>query len=257
MNRETPGSGRDRVLFQLKTHGPQTAARLGKRLDITAMAVRQHLSVLQGEGLVDFTDERRKVGRPARVWQLTPKANDRFPDSHAELAVEMFQAIQGAFGAEGLERLTAERTRKQVESYRARMPSRELSLEEPVAALARIRREEGYMAECRRARNGTIELVENHCAISKAAQFCPQLCGSELTLFREVLGDRFTVERIEHMLTGDRRCAYRITVESGEGRRKADVRERSVRAARRRSASDRVHAKVLSVRPRSTSQDAP
>ena len=214
MNHETASSGRDRVLFQLKMHGPQTAARVGKRLNVTAMAVRQHLAVLHGEGLVDFTDERRKVGRPARVWQLTPKANDRFPDSHAELAVEMLQTIQGAFGEEGLERLTAERTRTQVESYRARMPSRDRPLEERVAALARIRREEGYMAASRRVRKGTIELVENHCAISRAAQFCPKLCGGELTLFREVLGDRVIVERIEHMLSGDRRCTFRIIMES-------------------------------------------
>lgn len=52
------------------------------------MAVRQHLAVLHGEGLVDFTDSRRQVGRPARVWQLTPNANDRYPDSHAEIAVD-------------------------------------------------------------------------------------------------------------------------------------------------------------------------
>ena len=213
MNPDSSGSGRSRVLFQLKTHGPQTAARVGKRLDITTMAVRQHLSVLQGEGVVDFTDERRKVGRPARVWRLTPKANDRFPDSHAELAVDMLQAIQSASGDEGLERLTAERTRKQIERYRARMPSQDRPLEERVAALAKIRREEGYMAECKRVRKGTIELVENHCAISKAAQLCPKLCGGELTLFREALGDRVTVERIEHILSGDRRCTFRIIVE--------------------------------------------
>ncbi len=229
MNPDSPGSGRNRVLFQLKTHGPQTAARVGKRLNVTAMAVRQHLAVLHGEGLVDFTNERRKVGRPARVWQLTPKANDRFPDSHAELAVDMLAAIQGALGEEGLERLTAERTRKQVESYRVRMPSRDLPLEECVAALARIRREEGYMCECRRVRNGEIELVENHCAISKAAHACPKLCDGELTLFREVLGDRVTVERTEHMLRGDRRCAFRIVVEPSEGRREAEVRERHFR----------------------------
>ena len=214
MNPDSPGSGRNRVLFQLKTHGPQTAARVGKRLDITTMAVRQHLSVLQGEGVVDFTDGRRKVGRPARVWRLTPKANDRFPDSHAELAVDMLRAIQSASGEEGLERLTAERTRKQVESYRARMPSRDRPLEERVAALASIRREEGYMAECKRARNGTIELVQNHCSISKAAQLCPKLCGGELTLFREALGAPVTVERIEHILSGDRRCTFRIIMES-------------------------------------------
>ena len=223
MSPETPGSGRDRVLYQLKTHGPQTAARVGKRLDVTTMAVRQHLSVLQGEGVVDFTDERRKVGRPARVWKLTPKANDRFPDSHAELAVEMLQAIRSESGEEGLERLTTERTRRQLEGYRARMPGRDRSLEERVAALARIRREEGYMAECTRVLDGTIELVENHCSISKAARACPKLCDGELTLFRKALGDRVAVERIEHMLSGDRRCTFRILVEAGESCESGDI----------------------------------
>ncbi len=223
MSQVTPGSGRDRVLFQLKTHGPQTAARMGKRLDVTAMAVRQHLAVLHGEGLVNFTDERRKVGRPARVWQLTPYANDRFPDSHAELAVDMLGAIQDVLGEEGLERLTAERTRSQLRSYRERMPSPDLPLEECVAALASIRREEGYMAECRRVRNGVIDLIQNHCAISQAAQFCPKLCGDELTLFREVLGDRVSVERTEYVLSGDRRCAYRIIMQTGEVRKESDT----------------------------------
>ncbi len=215
MSTDAPGSGRERVLFVLKTKGPQTAIRIAKRLGVTAMAVRQHLAVLQGEKLVDFTDERRKVGRPARLWRLTPKAYERFPDFHAELAVEMLQAIQSAFGEEGLERLTAERTRKQIDSYRARMPSPDTPLEERVAALTRIRREEGYMAECKRARNGTIELIENHCSISNAAHLCPKLCGGELALFHEVLGDGVTIERTEHLLAGDRRCAYCILEDPG------------------------------------------
>ena len=55
---DAPSSGRERVLFLLKTKGPQTAARMAKRLYVTTMAVRQHLAVLQREELVHFTDER-------------------------------------------------------------------------------------------------------------------------------------------------------------------------------------------------------
>ena len=216
MNSDAPGTGRDRVLFVLKTKGPQTSARIAKRLGVTTTAVRQHLAVLQGEKLVDYADDRRKVGRPARLWRLTPDAYDRFPDTHADLAVGMLQAIQSAFGEEGLERLTEERTRQQVESYRTRMPGSNAAVEERVATLARIRREEGYMAESRRHRDGTIELVENHCSIAKAARFCPGLCGSELSLFRAVLGDDVSVKRTEHILSGDRCCSYRITDRSDE-----------------------------------------
>lgn len=218
MNTEVPRTGRERVLFVLKDKGPQSAARVARQLSVTAMAIRQHLAVLQGEGLVDFTDERRKIGRPARIWQLTPNAYERFPDRHAELAVGMLEAIQRTFGEEGIDRLTEERTRQQVESYRARMPGSDASVEERVTALARIRREEGYMAESKRGRDGTLRLVENHCSISNAAHACPKLCAGELSLFRAVLGDDVSVDRIEHILAGDRCCAYRITDSSPDNR---------------------------------------
>jgi hypothetical protein len=65
----------------------------------------------------------------------------------------MFQAIQSAFGEEGVERLIAERMRQQIESYRGRMPGPGTPLEQRVGALARIQREEGYMAEWHRRRD--------------------------------------------------------------------------------------------------------
>lgn len=217
-NAGAPASARERILFLLKRDGPQATARVAQQLGVTAMAVRQQLAVLYGEGLVEFSDEPRKIGRPARIWRLTPKADGRFPDHHAELAVDMLQLVQRAFGEEGLERLTDGWTRKQVAAYRAQMPRQDLPLEQRVAALARIRCAEGFMAECRPAADGTIELVENHCAIAKAAHFCSQLCGGELRLFREVLGDDVRVERVEHFLAGDRRCTYRILAAPGAGR---------------------------------------
>ncbi len=215
------GSGRERVLFLLKTKGPQTAATMSSELGVTTMAVRQHLAILEAEKLVDFTIERREVGRPARLWRLTPQANERFSDGHAELAVGMLQAIQGTFGEQGLERLTQERTRQQAQSYGARMPGPGAPVEERVATLARIRCEEGYMAEWRRGRNGTIELVENHCSIANAARICPKLCASELSLFRTLLGDDVSIDRVEHILSGDRCCAYRITERADEPASKA------------------------------------
>ena len=156
------------------------------------------------------------MGRPARLWRLTPNAFDRFPDCHNELAVGVLQAVQTAFGEEGLERLTHERTRQQAQSYRARMPGSDAPIEKRVATLARIRREEGYMAEWSRRRDRTLELVENHCSIAKAARFCPKLCGGELLLFRTVLGEDVSVERVEHILSGDRCCTYRITDHPGD-----------------------------------------
>lgn len=202
-------STRDRILHLLKSRGPQTAAALARRCGVTSVAVRAQLERLAADDLAEFTEEPRGVGRPARLWRLTEQARGLFPDSHGELAVGMLAALRAAFGEDGLQRLIAERTRVQAAAYRKRVPAAE-TLERRVAALAALRREEGYMAEWARERDGALLLVENHCPICAAAEACQGLCAGELDLFRRVLGRGVSVERTEHLLDGSRRCVYRI-----------------------------------------------
>jgi predicted ArsR family transcriptional regulator len=206
---------RNKVLFHLKTKGPQTAAQIARRLNVTPMAVRQHLYALAEQGLVAYADERRKVGRPARVWSLMPDAARRFPDTHGDLTVEILKAVRTTFGDAGLDRLIGERTRQQQRDYRKRMPPRSVPIEQRVAALTAIRREEGYMAEWSHERDGSFLIAENHCPICAAATTCQGLCLEELSLFRTILGSDVTVTRTDHILAGARRCCYRI-VPNGE-----------------------------------------
>lgn len=203
-------SARDRVLFLLKTRGPQTAAQLARPLGVTPMAVRQHLASLAAEGLVTSADERRKVGRPARVWSLTAAASARFPDTHADLTVDLLKAVRATFGEDGLERLVTERGRQQRAAARSRMPGPGAPVEARVAALAAIRGDEGYLAEWSREADGSWLLLENHCPVCAAATACQGFCRDELAMFRDLLGDDVAVERTEHLLAGARRCAYRI-----------------------------------------------
>jgi len=165
---------------------------------------------LRDRGLVTFEDERRKVGRPARIWRITENAQSRFPDSHAELTVEMLAIIRATFGEKGIDRLMSERTRIQTKAYGERMRAAGKSLEARVYALAKLRAEQGYMAEAARQRDGSFLLIENHCPICAAATSCQGLCREELMLFSRVLGDDVSVERTDHILAGARRCAYRI-----------------------------------------------
>ncbi len=203
-------AARHRVLFHLKMRGPQTAAQLARRLDITPVAVRQHLRRLEEEGLVEATAERRALGRPVNIFTATAAAADHFPDTHADLTVELLGSIRATFGERGLDRLLAARARAQLETYRAGL-RRAASLEGRVAALADVRRREGYMAEWSRQRDGSYLLVENHCPICIAARACQGLCRDELALFRAVFGPGAEVERTDHIVAGARRCAYRIS----------------------------------------------
>jgi predicted ArsR family transcriptional regulator len=200
----------DRFLVLLKTRGPQTAADLGKATGVTAEAARQQLQRLAADGLVVATTERRGVGRPAQVWGLTAAGNARFPDAHAELTAQLLRSIRTELGEEVLDRLIDSRSAESRTAYAAALEGA-ADLGEKVARLAEARTREGYMAESRPEGGGYL-LVENHCPICVAATACQGFCRAELETFREVLGPDVSVERTEHIVQGDRRCAYRISL---------------------------------------------
>ena len=208
--------GATRVLYALKSTGPQSADALARRIKVTVVAARQQLGRLLDKGLVSFEDRREGVGRPKRVWSLSEAGNARFPDSHATLTVDLIQAIGAALGPDALDRVIAEREKATRRIYAERVrPGR--SLAERAKLLAEQRAEEGYMAEVKRQPDGSLLLVENHCPICVAAKACQGFCKSELNLFRDVLGSDAKVEREEHILAGARRCAYRITATKRAG----------------------------------------
>src|ERR1044072_1642102 len=214
MSRENRQTGerktRRAIVKLLKTDGPLGAAQLAERLGLTAMAVRLHLYALQGEGLVAAEDRPVPAGRPAKSWRLTREADRHFPEAHAERSVALPDAKRGPFGAEGLDRVLVSRCARQQSEYSKRIRPAD-PLEKRLKDLAQVRTEEGYMAEVREdEEGGGFLLVENHCPICAAANACQGFCSTELDLFRTVLGSGGEVERGEHIVSGDQRCAYRV-----------------------------------------------
>src|SRR5271167_1243125 len=94
----------DRILFQLKTRGPQTALAIGARLGMTSTGARQHLAKLGAAGLVASENHHQGRGRPTKYWRLTERGHGRFPDRHSDLTLEFLKATEAVFGAQGLER---------------------------------------------------------------------------------------------------------------------------------------------------------
>ena len=200
----------DKILYLLKTKGPQTSKSLAQMLSMTSMGARQHLLHLESQQLVSSFSRAEKVGRPSQYWQLTEQAQQRFPDSHGQLTLHLIQAVKNRFGADGMDQLIQQRERDMLPVYQARLGSAH-SLEQKLEALSQLRTEEGYMAEWQKGENGDYWFLENHCPICAAAAECQNFCRSELDLFQSCLGSDVSIERREHILSGARRCAYLIT----------------------------------------------
>lgn len=207
-SQEPQASAADRLLHLLKTRGPQLASDAGQALGTTGEAARQQFVKLAASGLVEARAEARGVGRPVQLWQLTAAGHGRFPDTHSELTLQLLNSVRETFGPAAIERLIEVREQQSRALYRDAMAGA-ADLRERLARLAALRVREGYMAEWSEQPDGALTLVENHCPICAAATLCQGFCRAELSLFEETLEAR--VERVEHILLGARRCAYRIT----------------------------------------------
>lgn len=196
------------ILDLLKREGEQSSSALAASLGVTPMAVRLHLYELEAEGIAAARSDRRGRGRPTKLWSLTDEAARLFPDAHQSLAVEMIKSVEELFGAEGLAKVVKKHGNMQRAAYSEKLKTAR-TLGERVKRLAAMRTGEGYMAEARRDGRDWL-LVENHCPICSAARACSGLCAGELKVFSDVLGKDVKVEREEHILSGARRCAYRV-----------------------------------------------
>ena len=200
----------DAILFQLKSLGEAQAETLARRLRISVQAVRQRLDRLLAEDLVTYSDRAQGRGRPRRLWSLAPGAASLFPDTHAQLTVDLIGSIRNELGETALARLLERRREQITASYRKRL-AREPDIARKLTVLADMRSAEGYMARLETLADEGFLLVEDHCPICAAAMTCQGFCSIELQVFRNLLGPGWHIEREDHLLTGARRCSYRIT----------------------------------------------
>ncbi|CDH33794.1 transcriptional regulator [Xenorhabdus bovienii] len=197
----------ERLLMLLKTRGAMQASDVGKILGTSGEAARQQFVKLAKEGLVEAESETRGVGRPIQLWHLTDKGHARFPNTHAELTVQLLTIIRSQLGETAMDLIINTREQKTSANYKIAMEGA-AELQEKIERLVAIRNQEGYMAQYSVQEDGAILFIENHCPICAAATMCQGFCRAELKLFREIL--QAEVERTEYILNGDRRCAYRI-----------------------------------------------
>jgi predicted ArsR family transcriptional regulator len=198
------------IVKLLKTEGALDSARLAKKLRVTPMAVRQHLYALQEEKMVNAEERPVPLGRPAKFWKLTREADRLFPDAYAELSVALIDAVGETFGPSGVDRLLKTRLARQKREYATRI-DRDAPLAKKLHQLAKVRTDEGYMAEVHPDGPKAFVFVENHCPICAAATACQGFCATEIELFQSALGPGVNISRTEHIVNGERRCAYRVT----------------------------------------------
>jgi predicted ArsR family transcriptional regulator len=196
-----------KILYFLKVMRQAGLLDLSKAMKISRMAVHKHLSDLQDRGLVESIEIRNGVGRPIMQYSLTGTGKTAFPKSYGEIATHALNYIEKKIGKDAVESVLRERQKELFEKYSNRMQGMEFN--EKIRELAKIRDEEGYIAESKKDRKGNSHtLLEYNCPIIMIAEKHWEACSIETELFEHVLDAK--VEVTHRAAKGDSICKFLI-----------------------------------------------
>ncbi|THF53475.1 transcriptional regulator [Flavobacterium supellecticarium] len=204
----------ERALWILKTKGPLSVITLAKELNVTTEGARFNILKLASEGLVLSETVSKGRGRPQQIWSLTAIGNSRFPDTHADLTVKLIQKTREILGEKALDAVIEAHSAEIRNSYLNAVSGID-ALEKRIQILTEIRNNEGYMAGYTQEDDHFL-IYENHCPICAAATICQGFCQSELETFQAVLGEKTTIERLDHIVSGATRCTYKVSFKKNQ-----------------------------------------
>jgi len=196
-----------RVLVVLKRLGEATADDLAKTLEISASAVRQHLSALRSAGYIDAEQQRGQPGRPADRFHTTELTEAMFVKDTSNLSIELLSHMEEE--DPGLVTRVFERRRqRRVAETADKLAGKTLG--EKVAVLAAELDAEGYLADFDQIDTTHFRINLHSCAMWAVASRYGQACATELDYLRELLPET-TIERITHKAAGAHVCAYEVS----------------------------------------------
>jgi predicted ArsR family transcriptional regulator len=201
---ETPAK---KVLALLKQSGGGLSVKdLCERLDLSSMAVRRQLTLLEGKNLVFSQKNKQKIGRPTNSYFLTDKGHEEFHRDYANLAVDLLVSLRSLDGKEKLNEVFETRKQEYLQRYRQKIPGK--TLEARVNQLTQLLTQDGYMANWERVGSNKYLIKEMNCSVAQVAERFPHLCIYEEELLSELLQAKVT--RKHHLLHKDHYCSYLV-----------------------------------------------
>ena len=197
-----------KLLYYLKIMQQAGLEELANVMKVSRMAVHKHLALLQNRGLVEGVETRGGVGRPRMVYQLTSQSKTVFPKSYSAIATHALDFIERNMGKNAVEKVLHERQSELFDQYYKRL--KDLDFDKQVKELARIRDEEGYIAESKKGSKsgGRHVLLEYNCPIIHIAEKYWEACSTETELFEKLLGA--DIETTHRAAKGDLICKFVI-----------------------------------------------
>ncbi len=197
------------VLELLLRQGPMTVKEIQRALGLSSSAVRLHLEHLLHKGLLTYEEKRRGVGRPVRVYMLTPKARAAMASPDESLALSLLEEVVESEGPEKARQLLGRVSTRLAREYKRRLHSTHLPRR--LQELHELLRQRGVVADIQQ-QGDTLYIYEYTCPYHDVAQEHRLVCEMEESFLREVLGTPVTLSSC--MMDGAHKCVFEISMNS-------------------------------------------
>ena len=197
-------STRGQMVTLLRRSG-RTVDELAQELDLTDNGVRAHLATLERDGIVRQWGSVRRGsggGKPAYVYELTPKAEDLFPKAYEPTLHQLLDVLAERLGPDETEALLRAAGHRMAEGWSLPPGDVRARLE----ASADVLNELGGLAELEE-RDGTLVIRGYSCPLVAVVPDHPEVCRMAETLVTELAG----VPVQERCDRGERpRCCFEV-----------------------------------------------
>jgi predicted ArsR family transcriptional regulator len=178
------------ILASLKRGQGKAVGEVARELGASYMGIKQHCQSMVAKGLLESFRRPRKLGRPERIYRLTPKAQRLFPQAGNELVVELLKAVGEIHGIAAPEKLLFKMLETKGEAYRARVKGK--SVVERATAFCRIREAEGYLSRVAYDKEKGFRIEESHDPLGEVWRAYPTLLKAEDRMVEQVVGAKVT-----------------------------------------------------------------
>lgn len=200
-------STKDKILNLIKVNKQMTVIEISEQINITEMAVRRHIEMLENDGFVTIVMRKNQKGRPSKAFELTEEGENCFPKQYKQIGMDLLQEIN-RIDSSIVDQAILVRHSRLVDRFRNRVEGK--SFEGQINELVKIQSELGFMAEVTEMTGDKIaKIKQQNCPYIDIAKDFPEICRLEKKFFEELI-DTDNVDKISSMSNGDNCCHYVI-----------------------------------------------
>lgn len=199
---------RRQIVEYLKEKGQATVDELAAFVDLTPMAVRYHLNVLQRDNLITPATVRQSAGRgrPQQIYALTNAADALFPVDYYSLTDYLLDELSARLGKDGISEIfNSIATRLAQEAPPAKLSQ---TTEERLEELKAFLEEKGFVVDWETQKDSYL-LHAYSCPYRQVAKEYNQVCVLDKRIIGAMLNT--TPARVACLTSGDDHCIYQIS----------------------------------------------